>query len=305
MEDASARVAVITRTKDRPILLRRALESVLGQTYRNFIWVVINDGGEPTGVDGIARQAEKAGIRVKVIHNRQSAGMEAASNAAIHSVDSRYIVIHDDDDTWQPEFLERTTAFLENNPAYAGVVTHAMRVDEIMTPESIIVKGKQPFDSRMKNVYLIDVLEVNRLLTISFLYKREAFDAVGDYDATLPVLGDWEFNVRFLQKFDIGVIPEPLANYHHRVQNTRQHDVYGNTVIAGADRHAQYDALIRNRLLRQDIEAGRFGIGVMMSMARRQQMLLDDLRPIRDLGQAMKRILKRIPGVHRLVRWIR
>ena len=48
---AVTQVAVITRTKDRPILLRRAIESVLRQSFGEWVHVIINDGGNPSTVD--------------------------------------------------------------------------------------------------------------------------------------------------------------------------------------------------------------------------------------------------------------
>jgi glycosyltransferase involved in cell wall biosynthesis len=53
--------------------------------------------------------------------------MEAASNAGIAACDSDYIVIHDDDDSWCPDFLERTVAFLDGpeGARYGGVATHS------------------------------------------------------------------------------------------------------------------------------------------------------------------------------------
>lgn len=57
------RVAVITRTKDRKILLRRALESVCGQTFQDFMWVVVNDGGNREEVDRIVEEARKEIVR--------------------------------------------------------------------------------------------------------------------------------------------------------------------------------------------------------------------------------------------------
>ena len=42
----SGRVAIITRTKDRPFLLPRAIDSVLKQTQGDWIHVIVNDGGD-------------------------------------------------------------------------------------------------------------------------------------------------------------------------------------------------------------------------------------------------------------------
>ena len=75
------KVAVITRTKNRELLLNRALASVSSQTFRDFVWVIVNDGGERAPVEEIAGKASTSGIEVKVLHHEKSLGMEAASVA--------------------------------------------------------------------------------------------------------------------------------------------------------------------------------------------------------------------------------
>ena len=117
------KVAVITRTKNRNILLPRAINSVLSQTSPEWVHVIINDGGDTEELEStILPFRENYGDRLIVIHNEFSLGMEAASNKAIMAVDSDYIVIHDDDDSWQETFLEETIAVLENNQFPSGSV---------------------------------------------------------------------------------------------------------------------------------------------------------------------------------------
>ena len=160
-----------------------------------------------------------------------------------------------------------------------------------------------PSIAALSNVYLIDLLSTNSFPPISFLYKREAFRAIGDYDPTLPVLGDWDFNIRFLQKYNIGVVPELLANYHHRV-NVRGGAAYENTVIAGVNQHLLYDAVIRNRMLRQDLAEGRFGVGCLMSVLRWQRNLMADQNWIRKACKLLLRAVGRLVGPRRLLRWL-
>ena len=52
------KVAVITRTRSRPRMLDRALKSVLNQRMKDFIWVVVNDGGEQTHVNRVVDRAK-------------------------------------------------------------------------------------------------------------------------------------------------------------------------------------------------------------------------------------------------------
>jgi glycosyltransferase involved in cell wall biosynthesis len=82
-------VAIITRTKNRPILLPRAIESVLSQSFKDWIHVIVNDGGDPAELEAVIEPhlpAYKG--RLSIMHHAVSLGMEAASNAGIHSSQS-------------------------------------------------------------------------------------------------------------------------------------------------------------------------------------------------------------------------
>lgn len=257
------KVAVITRTKNRVLLLKRAFKSVSSQTFRDFVWVIVNDGGERAPVEEIAEKARASGIEVKVLHHEKSAGMEAASNTGIRSCSSEYIVIHDDDDSWEPAFLERATAFLDKEPLFAGVITHTTRINEVIKNGIVRTTSQYGFNTWLKSVYLMEMLMVNSFPPISFVYKRSIYDTLGGYDESLPVLGDWDFNIRFLQRADIGVIRERLANYHFRENISDTDDEYGNTVVAGMEKHARYDAILRNHYFRTDPA----GLGTLINLA--------------------------------------
>lgn len=293
----SARVAVVTRTKDRPLLLERAMRSLAGQSFDDFHWVVVNDGGASEPVDRIVARAATVGLRTTVVHHHVSLGMEAASNAGIAAAESEFVAIHDDDDSWHPEFLAATVAFLAEGPQWGGVVTATMRIDERLGPHGAREIRRRPFNPGLRSIHLSEVAEENPFPPICFLYRRSAYESIGPYDASLPVLGDWEFNLRFLTRFDIGVVHRPLANYHWRVAEKGD---YGNSVSGGIDRHVQWDAVVRNRLLRRDLEAGTVGLGHLVAAGRRQTSLNKVLRPIRMVGGAVKRTLlglRRVTGV--------
>ena len=116
-------VSIVTRTKDRTVLLERALLDCAKQTMRNFELIVVNDGGAPAPVDALLeKHATALEGRARVIHNETSLGMERASNIAIEASTGRYICIHDDDDTWSPRFLEKTSQFLQDHPTYGALL---------------------------------------------------------------------------------------------------------------------------------------------------------------------------------------
>lgn len=276
-----ARTAVITRTKDRPLLLSRAMRSVTGQVDRDLVWVVVNDGGAPAHVEYVVDEARRRGVEAVALHHDRSLGMQAASNAGIAACASTYLVIHDDDDSWAPGFLEETVAYLESKPHYAGVVTDTIRVDEEISSadgvESLVETGRSAYNPHLASVHLSEMAEQNLFAPIAFLFRREAHDAVGGFDASLPNLGDWDFNLRFLAHGDIGVLRRPLANYHWRVSSTGSN---GNSVADGAARHVEMDARIRNKLLRRDLSEGRIGLGHLVAAGRSRLSVRGDLNHV-------------------------
>lgn len=260
------KVAVITRTKNRPILLKRAMYSVTEQIYKDFIWVVVNDGGEWDEVNEIVNEAKNLGVEVMVIHNDYSQGVvDAVSNLGIKASDSNYIVVHDDDDSWAKEFLAETVSFLDSKEGeiFGGVVTHSIQVQEILDGNECYAVRKKPFNSNLRFVYLADVARENFITTNSFLYRRNICEKIGGYDDSLPVLGDWDFNLRFLLEADIAVIQKPLARHHIRINVSSL--AYGNTVTEGSCRHDLYDMVLRNRYLRKDISDGKSVLGYLMN----------------------------------------
>ena len=252
-----ARVAVIVRTKDRPILLRRAIRSVLDQTFKDWLLVIVNDGGNPENVELVTDAvADELAGRFLVLHNPVSLGMQTASNVGIGSCDSDFIIIHDDDDTWKPTFLARTVSHLDEfgwNPKLCGVITWSeVIVEELCEDGDVKMLSRFIFNDKLHTISLMDLAVENCFPPISFLFRRAALDIVGPFDQQPGPLGDWEFHLRVLRRYDIDVIPEPLANYHHRTQATV--GVYGNTVHAQSDLHRSKRIELQNRVLRRELD---------------------------------------------------
>lgn len=265
-----ATVGIITRTKDRPVLLKRALESVVNQSYEDWRLVIVNDGGDPAPVDHLVDHfAAQLGDRVFIIHNPTSLGMEAASNKGIQSLNTRYLAIHDDDDSWAPEFLTIAVAEIEHIrqkfPQVAGIITLANMIYERVEGNVVTIDRTEPYWASSKRgfVLLEEVLTGNQFAPIQLLFRYEAAEAIGFFRADLPVLGDWDFNIRFLSRYDIYIIPQFLAFYHHRITDQSG---YGNTIHAGKSQHELYAKMLKNEWLRQDIQDRRFGIGMMIAL---------------------------------------
>lgn len=244
-----ASVAVIMRTMDRPHFLERAIRSVAKQAFQDFQLVIVCDGG-PIGpvVDTVNKSAIDE-RKVVVVDNVINRGMEAASNIGIAASDSDFIVIHDDDDTWDENFLQTTVKFLRGKAGtkYGGVITHSWYVSEEVTPNGIVFRDKRTYQDWVDNIQFMELCCGNLFPPITFLFRRSVYDEIGKFDERLPVLGDWDFNLRFVLNFDIGVIKEKLAFYHHRDTGQK---MFANSVIGDLNKHAEYSAIMRNKYLR-------------------------------------------------------
>jgi len=261
-------VAIITRTKDRPLLLHRAMDSVLKQTFKNWKHIIINDGGAPSTVDSIVArfQTDYAG-RLTVHHQPVSRGMEAASNFGLAQSQSRYVVILDDDDSWHPDFLSRCVAVLRSPPLpnVRGVVCHSTRIDERIESDGRIHEiRREPFNTWLEAIEIPRLCASNTFPPVSFVFERSLIDEVGPFDENLPVLGDWDFNLRAALAGEILVIPECLAFYHHRPDDPT---IYGNTITMHLDKHQLYRAYIINKWARAEYKDGRFSVAQAMAQA--------------------------------------
>ena len=90
--------------------------------------------------------------------------------------------------------------------------------------------------------------------------RRAVHEDLGPYDETLAALEDWEFLLRYYRRFEAILVREPLANYHFRPGSAAGNDANSATDV---DLHARNHQLLWNRLLREDLDAGRFGIGAL------------------------------------------
>jgi glycosyltransferase involved in cell wall biosynthesis len=268
------KVGIVTRTKDRTVLLKRALDSVIAQTYQDWSLVIVNDGGPPEAVDRlVSRYLSDAGGRIRVIHNARSLGMEGASKVGIDAIDSDLLAVHDDDDSWAPEFVATAVAELQRRrdqfPSIQGVAAYANLVTERIVGNIVHTDAIEAFNDWAPPgfVSLDRMLASNFIPPISFVFTQTAFRELGGVYEAIPYLGDWDFLIRFLCKYDIYMIPQYLAFYHWRT--AADATSYGNSVISEVDRHHWYRQYLLNQWLRRDFASGTFGVGAYANLRNR------------------------------------
>ena len=298
-------VSILLRTRDRPALFPRALDDVLAQTFQDWRLIVINDGGDPTPVDRAVRAREDSfSGRVVVLRHTTPRGHGEALNAGLEVAAGRYFAVHDDDDTWHPDFLALTVAFLSEaaHGKLAGVATNCALARERILDGTIIESERIPWPLFETAIDLANMLIRNRIPPISMLLRREIADRAGRYDGELSALEDWDFYLRILMYADIGTIDRILAFYHVRSEISGTSN--DNTVIAGADRHEAQAALLRNRAIRRAMREDPASLGVLQPLLQRldaQNRLLTEMR--RDVDNRLAHLEASMTLVHLTAAW--
>ncbi|WOF24163.1 glycosyltransferase family 2 protein [Microbacterium betulae] len=265
MADAAPRVSVVVRTKDRPDFLRRALRSITGQTSDAWEAVVVNDGGDAATVDAlIADLPDRHRARVRAVHSETSRGRWVSANAGVLATSAPLLVLHDDDDTWHPEFLERAAAYLDEHPDRGGIVSRIEIVWEEERGGRLLPVRREVFQEHLAAPTLGDTLLFNRYVPIGFVYRRSLHEELGLYDESLPVVGDWSFNLKVLSRGPLEYLgDEPYASWHQR---TGAAGSAGNSVISSRGDHEKHDALIRDEALREYV--GEHGLGLVLYLTK-------------------------------------
>ncbi len=201
-------VAVLLAAPGGPAPVRRAVEDLLAQTFTDWRLVLVQDGGDPAAPDeALALRRDELAGRVTVLHHRRTLGRAAAVNRGLRAVDSELVVRHHGAERWPPTLLQCAVAHLEN---------------ALVTDDGVVVEpapgagtegaprrpGRGPDRADRSALTLTDVLDGDRTaVDAPFVYRRAVHGVLGDYDESVGAAEGWEFALRFLETFTVGVLP--------------------------------------------------------------------------------------------------
>ncbi|CAD5942496.1 glycosyltransferase [Planktothrix agardhii] len=188
-------VSIIIPTKDRPQMLKIAVQSVLDQTYKNIEIIVVNDGG----VD-VQELLNRLNYRGNIFYLKHDYPKErsATRNAGIRIAKGKYIGYLDDDDLYYPNHIQTLVEFLENSE-HKVAYTDATKVDqEKQDGKYVTVNRSVPysydFDQNL-------IMERNYIPILCIMHERGCLEQTGLFDETLDTHEDWDLWIRMYLKF--------------------------------------------------------------------------------------------------------
>ena len=155
--------------------LKRCMDSILNQTYKNIEVIMVNDGS-PDNCPALCDEYEKIDSRVRVIH-KENGGLSSARNVALDTLNGDYVFFVDSDDWLALDTLEVLNEYLEKD--YDMISFQRT----YLTEEKVVEKGeKNPKD-----------MDVSQYIDASFLGRYDFF-------VTTKIFKTEVFNnVRFLE----------------------------------------------------------------------------------------------------------
>jgi len=99
-------VTVCITTYNRENLLFNTLNSVLNQTYKNLQIIIVDDNSTDGTKSLIENKLINLNCRIEYLRHDKNLGLAAARNTAIRNAKGEYFTFVDDDDRWEPKFLE-------------------------------------------------------------------------------------------------------------------------------------------------------------------------------------------------------
>ena len=279
--------SIIVRTRNRPAMLAGALRDISEQDFADYEVIVVNDG-DSTDVEQIVSDSPVAANARVIDRTHDVHGRARAANAGLRAATGRLLVLHDDDDSWDPSFLTRAVGFLRSNPDAAAVSAHT----EVVIHRVDVETGEDRVTERLlltpdlRAITIPDMAKANRITTHSLVYRASVHAEIGYFDESLPAHEDWEFYLRLIARHAIELLPLPaLAFWHHRPDATGDEI---NSVFALDQEHLAVQERVRDDLIRQTIAHQGWGASMHLAVEairteRMLQSILDSQRELRAL----------------------
>ncbi len=173
-------VSVVMPVYNGERFIAEAIESVLGQGYRHFELLIVDDGSTDGTREVIARYRDG---RIRLIVQKSNRGLIHSRNNAIAGARGEYIAFLDSDDTACRTRLAKQVAFLESNPDYAMVGAWVDVIDEQGRLTDIVVhRALERPDSEISPVLLGEIeqwlLRLRAANRSNAIYDTRCFERV-------------------------------------------------------------------------------------------------------------------------------
>ncbi len=199
-------ISVIIPTYNRCSTLKRAIQSVLNQTYKDLEIIVIDDGSTDQTSKYLSAIND---TRINFVTFETNRGRNAARNEGVKLSKGTFVAFLDDDDCWVPSKLEEQIQCVNNHSVdlcYTGLNVYTFK-DKFIKYVFRMPKYSDPYKSIMNDNFLGG--------SSSIFVRKQCVNEIGCFDTNLPALQDWDLLIRlFKNGCQLKAINKPLVSYY-------------------------------------------------------------------------------------------
>lgn len=209
-------ISVIVPVYNVAAYLRKCLDSIVGQTYKN-LEIILVDDGSTDGSGSICDEYAKEDRRIKVIH-KDNGGVSSARNIGIYNVEGKYILFVDADDIVNERYVE--ILYTELLKHKVDIVFCGIKSIYVKSREEISIGVEKEFQGNInkdfikfyrENLFLITAAPSAKIYKTNIIKSNEL-----KFDESYNNVEDYLFNLQyysFIKLFYVSL--DVLYHYYH------------------------------------------------------------------------------------------
>lgn len=229
-------VSVVIASFNRATLLGATLDSILGQSFRDFEVIVVDDGS----TDETERVVSSYGSRVQYLY-QENRGPSAARNLGVRHAKSAWISIQDSDDLSLANHLEVLHGYVTSHSDVGMVFANGEYLGGPVHNRKTIIPSAKSRRLAQAGVGLEDLFDKSIVRLQAGLISKKCYDQVGGHDEELRISMDLDLSFRLWARYPMAYLDEVVFSY-------RKHD--GN-ISANQERRLLENIRVIEKLTRE------------------------------------------------------
>jgi glycosyltransferase involved in cell wall biosynthesis len=220
------KITVLMTVYNGELHLREAIESILGQSFDDYEFLIIDDGCTD-GSGEIIRSYNDS--RIRLIDNEGNFGQTRSLNHGLRLAKGEFIARQDADDISEPDRLARQVAFMERHRELALLGTAYTEIDFHGTPIGCKLLPSDCMNIRWSLLFFCPFVHSSVML------RRSSISGVmASYDEAYSYAQDYELWSRIAFRLPVANLTESLVRY--RITSSSMTATYGSIVDEEIDR---------------------------------------------------------------------
>ena len=215
-ESQSKTVSIILPTYNGAQYLQKSIASCLAQTYANIELIIVNDGSTDKTEEILSSFHDQRIIYFKHDANK---GVSRALNTGFKNCRGAYLSWTSADNLYKPSAIEEMVKFLEKTgSSFVYSDYYAFSAYDFSNNEHIKLP-KEP------------ILKDGNCIGFCFLYTRNVYEKVGEYDTALKLVEDYDYWIRISKHFKLAHLNEALYFARSHRNSLSYNNFYETNII--------------------------------------------------------------------------